>query len=60
MVKALETTYEIVSQVKPLLVMTEKVICFPERNGEAAIVAQVKKVISKVSLSDWAKQYGSN
>jgi 2'-5' RNA ligase len=42
MVKALETTFEIVSKIKPFIAMTENVICFPKREGQAAIVAQVK------------------
>lgn len=42
MVKAIEVTYDMVSEIKPFLVMTEKVICFPPRDGKAAIVAQVK------------------
>lgn len=42
MARALEATYDIVSKVKPFLVMTEKVICFPKGEEAAAIVAQVK------------------
>lgn len=40
--KSLETTYDVVSNLKPFIAMTEKVICFPKHEEKAAIVAQVK------------------
>lgn len=39
---ALETTYDVVSKIKPFIAMTEEVICFPKRNDKCAIVAKVK------------------
>jgi len=57
MVKAIEVTYDIVSKVKPFLVMTEKVICFPQRDGEAAIVAQVKSAELHELRDQLAKEF---
>lgn len=39
---ALEATYDVVSKIKPFLVETDKVICFPKREEQCAIVALMK------------------
>ncbi len=57
MVKAIEVTYDIVSKVKPFLVMTEKVICFPPRDDKAAIVAQVKSAELHELREQLAKEF---
>lgn len=40
--KALETTYDVVSKMKPFLVVTEEVTCFPKREDNCPIIAPVK------------------
>jgi 2'-5' RNA ligase len=57
MSKALEATYDIISKVKPFLVMTEKVICFPKRDEQAAIVAQVKSAELHELREQLAKEF---
>ncbi len=57
MVKAIETTYDIVSKIKPFRVMTEEVICFPKREGQAAIVAPVKSAELHELREQLAKEF---
>lgn len=40
--KALESTYDVVSKMKPFRVTLDKVTCFPKRKDKCAIIAPVK------------------
>lgn len=40
--KALETTYDSVSKIKPFRVVIDEVTCFPKRDDKSAIIAPVK------------------
>lgn len=42
MANAMEATYNIVSNIKPFLVLTEEVTSFPKRKGKVAIIAKCK------------------
>jgi 2'-5' RNA ligase len=42
MAKAMETTYDVVSKIKPFIAMTEEVTCFPKRDGKSAIITPIK------------------
>ena len=57
MAKSMETTYDIVSKVKPFLVTIEEVFSFPPKDEKAAIVARVKSAELHELRDQLAKEF---